>query len=212
MPKTIDLQAIQEVSSDPVLLDSYLQQLIGQPFLAFRFSYGDELALHFGAPGEYSSPKLRHLRKGSFILGTRASRWYLVSTEPPTLVIGSSSDDDVFWSEMRGDFKKDKTIPANHAPEWMPTYQLEKVRILEPGIRVVVVETFPLRRPEEQSCRYGIGMTFSNGTRIVVIPDERVAGDAGDENIADWELFTPFDRLLKVGPRDKWAYLPSRGK
>src|SRR5436305_1312348 len=85
----IDLQTVQQKSTDPVALQMVLQQLIGQPFLQLRFSYGDELNLHFGQPREYSSPKMKHLIKGSYILGTRASNWHLRPSAPPMLIIGS---------------------------------------------------------------------------------------------------------------------------
>ena len=37
----------------------HLQQLVGEPFLHLRFSYGDELALHFGAARPYDSPRMK---------------------------------------------------------------------------------------------------------------------------------------------------------
>ena len=74
MLATVDLRGVQTRSADSELLQAYLQQMVGQPFLHFRFSYGDELNLHLGQPRPYSSPKLAHLVKGSYVLGARASR------------------------------------------------------------------------------------------------------------------------------------------
>jgi hypothetical protein len=41
------------------------------------FSYGDELTLDFGEMSAYNHPKLAHLCKGSWQLGTRATQWNL---------------------------------------------------------------------------------------------------------------------------------------
>lgn len=85
MLATVDLRGVQTESSDQVLLNAYLQQLIGEPFLHCRFSYGNELTLHFGQPREPQSKKLKHLVVGSFILGARASDWYLKTTTIPAV-------------------------------------------------------------------------------------------------------------------------------
>src|SRR4051794_33474143 len=88
----IDLRDVQEKSADAVQLQAYLQQLVGQPFLQFHFSYGDELSLHFGPPVPSSSPRLKGLVRGSYILGTRASDWFLRTESPPVIVLGSKAD------------------------------------------------------------------------------------------------------------------------
>jgi len=61
----VDLRATRERSADYLELRAYLQQLVGQPFLFLRFSYGDELTLHVGQPTQYRSSRLTHLARGS---------------------------------------------------------------------------------------------------------------------------------------------------
>jgi hypothetical protein len=61
-------------------LQSVLQALSGQPFLAARTSYGDELRLDFGRPVPYGTSLLAHYVRGEWVLGIRASPWRLTGT------------------------------------------------------------------------------------------------------------------------------------
>ncbi|MBE9142990.1 hypothetical protein [Planktothrix mougeotii] len=51
--------------------------MIGEICHQVIFSYGDELRLDFGEMSAYTHPKLAHLRKGCWQLGTRATPWIL---------------------------------------------------------------------------------------------------------------------------------------
>jgi hypothetical protein len=62
--------------------------IIGEICHQITFSYGDELRLDFGEMSAYSHPKLAHLRKGSWRLGTRATPWILKQKD--RLLISSS--------------------------------------------------------------------------------------------------------------------------
>jgi len=53
------------------------EPLIGETCYQVRFSYGDELRLDFGELSPYEHPKLKHLQKGSWQFGTRATPWLL---------------------------------------------------------------------------------------------------------------------------------------
>ncbi|QYX32746.1 hypothetical protein [Sphaerospermopsis torques-reginae] len=70
-PKTSVANSIQN-------LNQIIQPIIGETCHQVRFSYGDELRLHFGEMKPYNHPKLKHLRKGSWRLNTRATPWYLM--------------------------------------------------------------------------------------------------------------------------------------
>ena len=41
---------------------------MGQPFLFFRVSYGDELTVHLGEASQYSHPRMKRRRKGSYVV------------------------------------------------------------------------------------------------------------------------------------------------
>ncbi|MFM7365107.1 MAG: hypothetical protein ACKO11_11560 [Cuspidothrix sp.] len=58
-------------------LNQIIQPIIGETCHQVRFSYGDELRLHFGKMKPYDHPKLKHLCKGSWQLSTRATPWSL---------------------------------------------------------------------------------------------------------------------------------------
>src|SRR4051812_16074990 len=93
MTGAIDLRGVYKPAGpDDASLRSYLSQLIGEPFLFARVSYGNELQLHFGTPREAKSPKLRNRVRGSYILGVRGSAWHLKSGTMPLVVEAGVSD------------------------------------------------------------------------------------------------------------------------
>lgn len=195
MMQSVDLRGVEQKAADPFLLQAYLQQLIGQPFLHFRFSYGDELSLHFGLPRSYESPKMKHLVKGSYILGTRASRWFLRSEARPTVIFGGKEFEPQDGANLQSLSKKD----------------LETADIMQRGARIVFASSIPFSFPFPGAPVFGFGLSLSlsDGASILIAP-ESVETLSLTETIADWELFTPYERLLRVGPGVQWSYLPSR--
>lgn len=192
----VDLHGVEEKATDLRVLQAYLQQLIGQPFLHFRFSYGDELSLHFGQPRPYESPRMKHLFKGSYILGTRASRWYLRSESHAAVVIGS-----------------DEFLPPQASTLRVLTKQeLESGELVQRGARIVVASGIPLAgaSPGTALSSYGLTLSLSDGSSLVIAPEAAASVAPEEEASADWELFTPYERYLRVGPGLQWSYLPSR--
>ncbi len=197
---SVDLCGVETKSADFLLLQAYLQQLVGQPFLHFRFSYGDEFSLHFGQPRPYSTPKLKHLVKGSYILGTRASGWFLRSESPPVVVLGA------------------KELEPHHAPglKLLSKEALEKSEVVHRGARIVVASAvsfslpLPGGFPGAPGIGYGLSLYLSDGSSIQIAPESVEPLPLAENDIADWELFTPYDRYLRVGPGVWWSYLPSR--
>lgn len=190
---TIDLGGVERQSSDRLLLQGYVQQLVGQPFWCFRFSYGDELSLHFGEPRAAVAPKLTHRRRGAYVLGTRASHWYLRSSTPATLVFGSA----------------DATAGADNMRP-LARADLESSRLIKPEARVTLATTFPFGDPATAAAGYALSIVLDDGASLLIAPDTPSSPGVPDE-VADWELFTPHARLLRVGPGTTWSYLPSRG-
>ncbi|MDD1413271.1 hypothetical protein MEN41_01010 [Dolichospermum sp. ST_con] len=58
-------------------LNQIIQKIIGKTCNQVTFTYGDELLLDFGEMTPYNHPKLRHLRKGTWQLSTRATNFDL---------------------------------------------------------------------------------------------------------------------------------------
>ena len=81
MVATVDLRSTCESVSDDVSgLWTYLQQLVGQPFLFFRQSYGDRAYALISVPRmRRLLPKLRRRIRGSYVLTLRGSIWSLLS-------------------------------------------------------------------------------------------------------------------------------------
>jgi hypothetical protein len=69
---------MSEILNYQLNLNQIIQPIIGETCHQIGFSYGDELILDFGEMTAYNHPKLKHLRKGSWQLSTRATPWYLM--------------------------------------------------------------------------------------------------------------------------------------
>src|SRR5438105_14398064 len=88
MISALNLRDIQEpVEGDLGILKLYLQQIVGQPFLFFRESYGEELTIHLGHPEERQSPRLKNRVRGSYVVTVRGSLWTMVAAEKGMLII-----------------------------------------------------------------------------------------------------------------------------
>lgn len=88
MISAFNLRDIQEpVEGDLGALKLYLQQIVGQPFLFFRESYGDELTIHLGHPKERQSPRLKNRVRGSYVVTVRGSLWTMVAAEKGMLIL-----------------------------------------------------------------------------------------------------------------------------
>ena len=197
MITSFDLSAIQPgVEGDLPGLEMYLQQLVGEPFLFFRESYGQELTVHFGALTQRKSSKLKDPMRGAYVLTVRGSMWMIVAAEEKALIL---SDLPKYFSESGL-----KSLVAA---------DIEKSPPVRPGSRLVWIA------PHRDDASGGIGlmMAFSDRTRFFIRPEPQGDDANGDEvnvdevkaptDIADWELYTPIGRYLRVGPGQNWAYL-----
>jgi hypothetical protein len=193
MVATVDLRSTCEAPSDGASgLWTYLQQLIGQPFLFFRQSYGEELTLHLGTPRESGAPKLRRRIRGSYVLTLRGSIWSLLSATHSQLT-----------------FTDPCLNPETAHARQLELAELEKTPPIEPGTPVELVRPFR----SDATGGFGLLLVFADQSRLMIRPSPISPSDPGaDElpHIADWELFTPYARYLRVGPGPAWAYLPSR--
>jgi len=188
MSVIIDPKSEVKQSSDLGRLEAMLGALVGQRCLKVELSYGEELMLHLGTPVLYSSPKLADETKGSWILGTRVSRWILLLSRPPTLI---ASDGRVSAEADNG--QTQDTPPA----------EVEKKA--EALIGCTVVAAKPEWHSEQTALRGGVALVleFSDGSRLAVMPDDEA--DDGTP-LADWELFTPYDTYLACGRGPVWSY------
>ncbi len=184
---TIDFRGTHQESADCFMLEVAVQQLVGQPFLQFRFSYGDEMTVHLGEPKAYSSPKMKHLTKGSYILALRASNWYLTAAGRPVPVVGGNDDSPQFAEGV---------VPLT--PEAVERADYVK--------RDAIVTSVVI---SECQNGFALSLSFSDGSLLRVLPSHAQSPDTGGD-VADWELFTPYQRVLTVGPGSRWCYLPSR--
>jgi hypothetical protein len=194
MIASVDLRATRPQSSDHLGLRAYLQQLVGQPFLSFRFSYGDELTLHFGEPRKYTTPTLTHLTKGSYIIGARASSWFLTTRSPPTVIIGTAQPVSSRTNHIRPLTKE----------------QVETSELVESGTRIVAVDAVTLGTAKRSAYGFGLSLLLADGSSILLLPPPMLKRILRSQQIADWEIFTPYDRYLSVGPGLRWCYLASR--
>ncbi|MEB3338699.1 MAG: hypothetical protein VKJ46_14615 [Leptolyngbyaceae bacterium] len=168
---------------------NYLKQLIDQPLLQLRFSYGDELTLHFGNPQQYSSPKLQHLVKGSYIIGARASPWLLFN--PDGIFLGYDEEKSEFQSISRRVNKQE--IKTN-------------VNLIQSGTLIDAADLFTIQ-DLENAWGFGLWLHLANGSLLLIIPNSGKEKILQDEEVADWEIFMPNNLYLRVGPGLKGSYL-----
>ncbi len=193
MLETVDLRGVRTKSKEAEGLRAYLQQLVGEPFLLFRFSYGDELFFHFGLPRGYASGKLKHLTQGSYVVGARASKWFLKAVSPPVVA---------FTSEPG-------SVPAPPERKPITRREIESALFFQRGARVVSANPILWDARPGASLAFGLSLTLSDGSSLLIGPSSSEQPSSEDD-VADWEVFTPYDRYLRVGPRMQWSYLPSR--
>lgn len=192
MVATVDLRGTREPASNDIAgLWTYLQQLVGHSFLYFRQSYGDELTLHLGTPRESASPKLRRRIRGSYVLTFRGSVWSLLSETHSELT-----------------FTDPCLKPETSHARQLDLAELEKTLPIEPGTPVELARPFR----SEATGGFGLLLVFADQSRLMIRPSPFLDADSNADElkeIADWELFTPYGRYLRVGPGPTWAYLPS---
>lgn len=191
---TLDLRGVQQDSHEVTALRGYLQQLVGQPFLHARFSYGDELTLHFGEPRESRSKRLAHRSEGSYIVAARASSWYLKTASGPTVTMAATA--------------AAPNIPNGFVA--LTTEQIERSELTQPGGRIIVADAI-FAWPEAAASGFSCSLLFSDGSSLLIVPESEISANAEKavDDVADWEVFTPHDRYLRVGPGASWSYLPS---
>ncbi|MFO0825822.1 MAG: hypothetical protein U0792_22330 [Gemmataceae bacterium] len=174
---------------------SHLLQLVGEPFLFFRRSYGDELVLHFG---ERLLGPVRRTKHGEFryehgthSLHVRGSFWVVKAGDA---VFGGGTQDEIVKSlgepTRRADVVSESSIAL--------------------GARVTAVIPFPVDRAAVKGI--GVKVDLSDGSSVIVIPTPDEPPELVPEGItyyetADWELHTPRG-ALQVGPGRKWHFEP----
>jgi hypothetical protein len=185
----IEFDKVQPLSEDQKALRMLLQQLVGEKFLFFRSSYGEELTLHFGHPVPYRNKKLKDRRHGSYIIGTMCSPWTIRPGGKPLVIAG-------FWNRESA-ATTDVNLSENST--------LESSESVAPD---AVITTADARRT---SNGFALFLELSDGTRITVFPAQAEQEDE-EEALPDWEIFTPIDRYLEVGPGLHWSYVDSTKK
>lgn len=193
MIASFDLRAVRKASSSHAALRACLQQLVGQPFLLLRFAYADEFTLHFGPARKYRSPKLAHLERGSYIIAARASSWFLNTRSPPAVIFGS---------------EQALTLPARDRAELTPE-TLERSGRLRRGARITAIDAIRLGT-RRLAYGFGLSLLLDDGSSLVIEPPPPNRASRTIRGIADWEVFTPHERYLRIGPGLQWSYLESR--
>lgn len=172
---------VVEESSDGERLERLVRELlVGQPFLFPQFGFGDEVTLHFGAQGEFGHPLLKGLPRGAFSLGICASSWRF---ESPV----EEFCDGYILNDA------DPDAAAKRFEEWSAAFA---------GLEVSDLRL--LHRPQSMLLRISLAGDGRTPGFILVTPRSDAADD--EHPIPDWELFTPYERLLSVGPGPRWSY------
>ena len=186
MAATVDFRGTAPRTRDDIRgLRPYLFQLVGEPFLFARESYGEELTLHFGREVEQRGIRGRRLTEGTHILTLRASAWAAKS---------------VPWAA----YVTDDVVATGGVP--VTLNEVEQRPLVTPGERVLSIEARTFRGIGWPG-GIELGIRFSDGSFLEITPRHDPAEP--DSDLADWELFTPYQRYIKAGPGVQWEYAPS---
>jgi hypothetical protein len=183
----------RQLTDDVPGLQTYLAPLAGEPFRFARFSYGDELTLHFGDLRPARSPKLPGHFSGVYILGVRGSAW-IIKSGSESLVVTAG----VFLDSAAADLGKP-----------LSKQDFEKNPVIAPESRTVEANPFPVKPING----FGLQIRFSDGSTLLILPTPPEADEPGDEELpelADWELLSPRG-LLSAWPGLQWSFKPSDG-
>jgi hypothetical protein len=118
----------------------------------------------------------------------------LKTQSPPTVVLGTSRSASS-WSK--------------HLKPLIPE-QVETAQLLRPGARVSAVYAVPVETGRLSAYGFGLSALLEDEASVVILPSRAPRQRPRRDQIADWEVFTPYERYLKVGPGLRWSYLPSR--
>ena len=194
MSRKVDYSCAEERLNHFALLRSYLRELEGQPFLFLRFSYGDELNLHFGEEKPYRSKAMTGLVKGSHILSTRASKWHLSG----------------LFGTRPLDFATPRGVRENERKE-----ELERAGALLRGTQIKSVQAFrELPDGRHQSC---LSVTFGlipgaplarvSYAKLTIEAPEEKKGSLAREAVPIWELLIPKGHLV-MKSNGRWCFSP----
>ena len=188
MVAVADFRSTVPVTHDDIRgLRPFLFQLLGEPFLFARESYGGELTLHFGREVTLPQFRGRETTEGTHVLTLRASVWYIKSSPWSALIM---SDDVTEWPHFKPTDLKElegrPPIAAGGRVTWI-------------GVRAFHGEGWP--------GGIELGMQFSDDSFIEIRPRRDPEDDVYD--LADWELVTPYKRYIKAGPGVRWEYSAS---
>ena len=187
MIELVDLAKIRVGSDDADELRSLLKQLVNQPFVAFRVSYGDELQIHLGETRVSKYPKGRGMTLGTYIVTTRASAWSLLSGTRSVLLTNATEAEAA--SESGG-----------------PNPNQQNIHVIESNSHIAPGSTIQSATPFVTKHGFGLSLKFTDSSEFFLTPS---APEPEDDEfpIADWEVFTPREHLLKVGPGPTWSYM-----
>jgi hypothetical protein len=178
-----------------------LEVLLGQPFLKFTFSYGDELCIHFGQPRSYVLPRFGQKTEGSYIIGTRASNWQFLSSVRKTVICGIDGPDP----DMPLPPRPQALLPLEYGP--VSKKDMLELDFVQRGAKVASVDVF--KTEPKGVPGYGFSLAFSDHSFFWLFPNPTEEDDELDVELADWEVFMP-GMHLGVGPGEKWSCTPSR--
>lgn len=174
-------QTCVPVTSGELLKGLLKSGLVGQPFLFARFTYGDELTLHFGESGFHTYPKTKDIPVGSHCLGVRASNWSV--TTP-------SRGNYYSWDPPRGVKPRDLAVTITSA--------VGPGSLVLLALPLMTVESMPAPNLAWAACALRL---YVGDAELTVYPAKSSDPEVGPPEfpLDDWDLLSP-KAFMSVGP------------
>lgn len=86
---------------------------------------------------------------------------------------------------------------------------LEGSSFVKQGARILAAEPIATNSDGQSPYGFALSLLMSDGSGLFIYPNSD-GPTQSDDDIADWEVFTPHGRCLEVGPGMRWSYIDAR--
>jgi hypothetical protein len=111
---------------------------------------------------------------------------------------------------------------GDHRPDVPASARLVDIKTIETAGFITPGAIITHARADRSTPGFSLRLRFSDGSSAYIRPapgpdevervGEQTSADDGTIELPDWEVLTPHERILRVGPGPRWGYLDSTRK